>query len=181
MSRPDFTRSLSSRSMVMQDRGKCRPAELVALRDFAGAGYAVNGVMRDARNGLVKGTPLAAHDLTRIKAIASGINCIKQSRVEVVVRGVKLNAAQIAAFKAGQTVVFRAFSSTTPNGQPPDHFSSPVMFRIWDAEGALLEDINPEREEQELTINAGTLFHVMRVVQDLDGFSVIELQQILAS
>ena len=59
----------------------------------------------------------------------------------------------------------------------PDNFRGKVEFRIWDAVGVLLSDINPQREETELLINAGTLFKVIWR-QTLGDQEIIELQQI---
>lgn len=159
----------------------CRKEEIASLRDYASAAGAtgVNRTLRVIRKGQVEGLAPSAALVAKIKVIASGIRCVASESVEVTYRGANLTEQQLARYREGRTVVERGFTSTSPSGVP-DNFIGNVEFRIWDAQGAMLRDINPFREEDELLIQAGTLFKVTWRGPDERSpeRTVVEMQQI---
>lgn len=155
----------------------CRKEELHALRQYASAAYLeLNPVLREVRGGKVHGVKITPRQENEILITASAVRCIEEFAIDVTYRGANLSNEVRARFKVGATVVERAFTSTSPTGIP-DNFKGNTEFRIFDARGAKLGDVSEQREENELLINAGTLFKVT-AVDTQDGRTVIDMRQI---
>lgn len=159
----------------------CRKEEAYALRSYASAGFkSTNSALRKLVGGKVDGQALDPRVERLIRAIASGIRCHKQKKEKITYRGANLTDEVLSRYQVGRTIVERSFTSTA-QGSVPDNFVGNVEFRIWDAKGALLKNLNPtaddNEDEGELLINAGTLFKV--VYRDKEGeMTIIELQQL---
>jgi hypothetical protein len=166
---------------IKQGAPDCSLAETVALDLYKGATFEqTNPALRAMRRGKIDGKPLNPELELIIKMTASGINCAEKASLDVI-RGAQLSEAKLARYAEGKTVVERAFTSTSMSKKVAHNFVGNVEFHIR-GQGApltfLYDPEDRENDENELLINAGTLFKVLARDRVSENKWVITMQQV---
>ncbi len=164
----DEKASFDDRIDEVDYKSRCRLEEIHALQSYTLEGYReVNSTLRTLANGGAAPTSTVAE---RVNLTVSAVNCAKQTRAGILIRGAKLKPEQLARYQPGSFVVEAALTSTTMGEQVLSEFRGNVEFQIFDGQGADLSDLSmmAEEGEGELLFQAGSLFKVLSTENDED-------------